>query len=310
MDSSESAQIIERAFYLYDKGGKENYRLSQLLFEQVIKKHPESGVAYAGLALIKLFSSSDAQTRSLVRQHVKKALSLAPNSAQANLAKAKLSLYWDWNMKIARRYFERSVELDPDLIPALHDLAVVAVIQGDLAAAEISIQHVLLVAPGEFQEHYHAGWFYQAANQYNLALDQCEQSLEISPTHEYSILCAGRSALELELTQTASYYFSKYMKLAKVSPQKIEKIKSAIEKGDITPFNQWYAEWVKEFYNDPFALSLAYAELGDIELALNSLQSAITDKHFMVPTAWAFNEFSSVRKHPRFTEMMISVKRF
>ena len=77
---------------------------------------------------------------------------------------------------------------------ALHDLAVVDVINGDLESAQRHIERILQLDPGRFQERYHAGWFYQVAERYELALKQCIESLEIQPQHHFSLLCAGRAA--------------------------------------------------------------------------------------------------------------------
>ncbi len=307
--SSEAEQAITRGFYLFDQGGQQNYQRAQRLFEKAISLEPQLADAHAGVALIRLFQVADVDGRNAVKTQVAKAMELDPESAQANLAKAKVSLYYDWDIVTARRYFSKASQLAPALIPALHDLAVVATIQGDYAVAEASIEKALDIDPGRFQEHYHAGWFYQVAGKYDMALRQCVQSLEIEPDYHFSLLCAGRSALKLELTQTAKHYLKEFMGLFEAPSATIENVMTEIEKGNPSVFNQWYIDLLIENQSDPFKLALAYGEIGQPEKALDALENAIEQKNPMVPTAWAFDELKMLRDNERFIELMTVVNR-
>jgi DNA-binding winged helix-turn-helix (wHTH) protein/tetratricopeptide (TPR) repeat protein len=307
--SSEAEQAITRGFYLLDQGGHENYQRAQRLFEKAISLEPQLADAHAGVALIRLFQVSDIEGRNAVKSQVTKAMRLNPDSAQANLAQAKISLYYDWDIVAARKYFSRASELAPNSIPALHDLAVVATIQGDFDVAEASIEKALDIDPGRFQEHYHAGWFYQVAGKYDMALRQCVQSLEIEPDYHFSLLCAGRSALKLELTQTAKHYLNEFMLLFDIPVATVERVLAEVEKGNPDAFNQWYIDLLIDYQSDPFKLALAYGEIGESEKALNALQNAIEQKNPMVPTAWAFDELKLLRDNERFVEMMAVVNR-
>ena len=165
------------------------------------------------------------------------------------------------------------------------------------------------IDPGRFQEHYHAGWFYQVAGKYDMALRQCVQSLEIEPDYHFSLLCAGRSALKLELTQTAKHYLNEFMLLFDVPVATVEGVLAEVEKGNPDAFNQWYIDLLIDYQSDPFKLALAYGEIGESEKALNALQNAIEQKNPMVPTAWAFDELKLLRDNERFVEMMAVVNR-
>lgn len=307
--SSEAEQAITRGFYLFDQGGQENFQRAQRLFEKAISLEPQLADAHAGLALIRLFQVVDIEGRNSVKSQVARAMELNPDSAQANLAKAKVSLYYDWDIVTARKYFSKASLLAPNSIPALHDLAVVATIQGDYTVAEASIEKALDIDPGRFQEHYHAGWFYQVAGKYDMALRQCVQSLEIEPDYHFSLLCAGRSALKLELTQTAKHYLKEFMQLFDAAPATVESVLAEVEKGNQKAFNQWYIDLLIEYRSDPFKLALAYGEIGESEKALNALENAIQQKNPMVPTAWAFDELKQLRENERFVELMAVVNR-
>ncbi|MCW8997849.1 MAG: hypothetical protein OQK04_03960, partial [Kangiellaceae bacterium] len=116
----------------------------------------------------------------------------------------------------------------------------------------------------------------------------------MEPTHHFSLLCAGRSALKLNLTQTASQYLTLLMQQVGENQSAITPIKKSIEAGEIKLFNQWYIQWLTQNNNDPFQLALAYGELGETEKAIDSLSVAIKQRHVMVPTVWAFAELNNV----------------
>lgn len=306
--SPELNQTIQRAIYLYEQGGGENFKLSTNLFEKALQQEPDLAAAHAGLVLVKLFYAQNQQARQRVRHHLNKAIELGGDEFLTRLAQAKVAFYYDWDMATARAYFEQALALQNQSIPVLHDLAVVAVIQGDMQVAEESIQLALNIDPGRFQEHYHAGWFYMIAGNYERALKQCSESLEIVPDYSYSLLCAGRSAMKMNLTQTSAHYLKRFMQQAKASASEIEAITQAVELGSIQPFNLWYIQWLENEYGDPFELALAYAEAGDERKAIAALRQAVNNKHFMVPTAWAFDEFKPLRDKAEFEQLLQPVK--
>lgn len=309
LSGSETEQTIKRGFYLYEKGAEGEFNRAQQLFEKAISMEPLSADAHAGLALVKLYAVTDDSSRAIVRNHGTQAIELSANSAYANLAMAKISLYLDWDIATAQQYFNVALQKQPDSIAVLHDLAVVATIEGNFELARESIEKALDIDPGRFQEQYHAGWFYQAVQQYDIALKQCIQSLEIASTHAFSLLCAGRSAIKLGLTQTAGHYIGIFMQLAKAEPKITASISDDIEKGDSTSFNQWYLTWLQQHKADAFQLALAYGDMGDTDKALQALTKAIEQKHMMVPTAWAFDELQNTRQDPRFSQLMKVVTR-
>ncbi len=303
------SQDIKRGLYLLDQGDEQSRKLSVSIFEKSIQESPDSSQGYAGLVLANLFRSQNEQDRSRVREYLASAKQLSPNHVLTHLATAKVAFYFDWDVESAAIAFKAAAQQDPNSIMILHDLAVVAVIQGDLALAERSIEKILEIDPGRFQRHYHAGWFYQAAGKYDLALKQCSESLELAPNHGYSLLCAGRSALKLKLNQTANHYFRTFMQSVGASATDINDVSKAIERGNSDTFSLWFINWLESNGNDPFNLALAYGELGQFDAALEALQSAVANKHIMIPTALAFDELSTVRDDERFLEVMQVVNR-
>ncbi len=303
------AQDIKRGIYLIDQGGEKNRQLSQSLFERLIQEHKDLGQAYAGLVLVNLYQSQTNEQRNQVKNYLSSADKHAPNDALTLLAKAKVAFYYDWNTAKAFDLFQQADEAQPNTVMILHDLAVVAAILGKMDVAEQAIERILEVDPGRFQEHYHAGWFYQVAEKYDLALKQCSESLELVPEHAYSLMCAGRAAFKLQLLQTASHYFKQYLQLANVAEAEVKRIIDDVNNGQVQSFNDWYVNWLETHQSDAFALALAYGEQGEVNKALAALEDAVKARHFMVPTAFAFDELSDVRKDQRFNELMHLVTR-
>ena len=146
-----------------------------------------------------------------------------------------------------------------------------------------------------------------ASEKYNLALEQCLQSIEINPAHRYSHICAVESALKLGLKHTAHKHMLSYMKLVKAEKSTIELIKQQLDQNNIQSFYHWRLEYHQKHGGSHFLIAMLYAQLEDNDQALKLLEKAIQNHHVMIPTAWGFSEFRKLRQDNRFTKLMKKV---
>lgn len=302
-------QEVKRALFLMDQGGESNRQRALTILENFVKDNPAKSEGHAGLVLVRLYHAQDEAEREIVREHLRQAQQFAPNHALTQLASAKVALYYNWDVVAAASLFKAAALQAPESILILHDLAVVAVIQQDFVLAEKTIDKILEVAPGQFQQRYHAGWFYQVSGKHDLALKQCVESLELAPSHTFSLLCAGQSSLVMNLNQSAAHYFGLLLEQLGASETEIGAVSAAIQVGKSKPFNDWYISWLGEHSADPFSLALAYGQANEQKQALSSLAEAVKQRHMMVPMALAFTELSDLHNDERFQELMTPVRR-
>ena len=300
-------QDLKRAYYLLDKGDHRSIQTSIDIFKRIADVMKSSAEAYAGFAIATMLSSNAKEQQQLAIEYAQQAYNKNSQSGSSNLAMGMVEFYLHWNMPQAQSFLEQATRFDPQSIRAWHELSVIQTIRGDLTAAGKSIERALAIDPGRVQEIFHAGWFYLASEEYDKALDQCLKSIEISPSHRYSHLCVIDAALKLDLNQTAHKHMISYMELLKVTNPSVQEIKNSNDDERAQMFFKWRLKYLQEYGVNNFLLAIAHAQVGNDKQAITSLQKAIENNHMMVPTAWAFNQFGSLRKTKEFTAMMEAV---
>lgn len=121
-----STQNIE-AYELYLKGRYMLYqrgaatKKGMALIQEALKKDPQYGLAWAGLAdaysLLGYYSQMRAEEAGdRARDAAVKALALAPDLGDAHSARAMVHFLYDWDFKASERGFRRALELSPGLI--------------------------------------------------------------------------------------------------------------------------------------------------------------------------------------------------
>lgn len=140
------------------------------------------------------------------------------------------------------------------------------------------------------------------------ALFQCEQAIELNPELHSRLICAAFSASKLNLHQLANNYYSKVVNDLAKEPESTE-LKSEINTGNYTSFYQWMLTIQRGYNAGHFSLALSYASMPENNKALQELQLAADNHEAMLPTAWAFPEFSHLRETHEFINIMKVVKR-
>lgn len=300
---------LKRAQYLLNKGGYLNIQKSILIFERVTSIMKQSTDAYAGLAIANLMGSASREQRLRSIEYAQKSYNKDSNNGYSNLAMGLVAFYLHWDLPLAQKFLEQATINAPQSVLAWHELSVVQTIRENFEEAEVSIENALAIDPGRVQEKFHAGWFYLSTKKYDKALDQCLQSLEIYSAHRYSQLCSIDAAVKLGLNQTAQKHIIAYMKLLKVPTLSINQVTDQTNENQVLAFYQWRLKFLEKNNADNFQKALAYAQLGNNKQALTSLQGAIQNHNMMVPTAWAFSQFDTMRKTNEFITLMMPVKR-
>jgi len=141
-----------RSFYY--RYGRHDIEFALQLFSRATELDTGYALAYAGLAdcwsFIYLYSERKESVRQQAEAASRRAIELAPDSAQAQASYA-VALSIGGKSEEAERSFETAVELDPDLFEAWYFYARHAFVHGDLKKAARLYGEAIRVRPDDYQ---------------------------------------------------------------------------------------------------------------------------------------------------------------
>jgi serine/threonine protein kinase/Tfp pilus assembly protein PilF len=141
-----------RSFYF--QYGKHDIEFALQLFSRATELDPGYALAHAGLAdcwsYIYLYSDRREPVRQQAESASRRAIELAPDSAQAQASHA-LAMSIGGHREEANRGFEAAIRLDPELFEAWYFYARHAFVNGDLDKAVRFFEEAIRVRPDDFQ---------------------------------------------------------------------------------------------------------------------------------------------------------------
>ena len=179
------------AYYLYLKGRHlarqrsiEDIRRSIQCFEKAIQMDESYALAYAGIAdchhLLVLWNAlAPKAAYPLARRAAMKALQIDKTLSEARSSLAFVEFH-DWHFAIAEREFKWALELDPNNVTALRWYSAFLSALGNFEEAFKTCTNALKMDPLSPQGRTQLARYYYYANQYERALQECGEVLELN----------------------------------------------------------------------------------------------------------------------------------
>jgi TolB-like protein/Tfp pilus assembly protein PilF len=188
-----SHEAYLKGLYHWNKGTEEHYRDARNYFKEAIALDPNYAPAYAGLA--DYFWATDKLPPSLAmpsaRESVLKALALDDGLADAHKTLAVIKFYGDWDWVAAEKEFKRALALNPSYPEGHRMYSVYLSALGRHEDAFGEIQTAQRLDPLSLTTSVTAGWISYYARQYDRALQQCRDVLELDPNWNPAHECLG-----------------------------------------------------------------------------------------------------------------------
>lgn len=292
VDCTSRAPSDMRAYEFYLRGrqiqwlkSSENWVNAPQMFRRAIEFDPKYAQAHAGLAdslaqllIWRVLQPEDVLAEALAA--AKRALELAPDLAEAHVAHANtLSLAGDDEGAIAA--FERAIELDPELYEAHYYYARHCFAQGRFALAVDEFEAAHRTRPDEFQA------LALAVNAATTLADhrRVEELLPLA-------LQAALAAIELDASNARARYLAAGLQ---------------IRVGDAAGARPNLEEALRlqpDDFGVLYNVACNYAELGDVDRALDTLDHAIATG--AGSRSWIEHDpdFAKIRELPRFKQIM------
>ena len=208
-------------------------------FEVAIKEAPSDPLGYAGLGnCYALFGwagdifvgdLSAAEMMPKARDAASQALRLDENLAEAHTTLACFEMILNWNWAGAEREFKRAIELNPSYTPAhvyyAHYLAAMG--RSDESVAEA--KRALTLDPfSEFTMDF-SQWAFYMDHHYDLALEQSQQTFELTPEMPWSTYDFGQIYDATGRHKEAIEEFIKAQEIFGLSPGRLAELRTAYQ---------------------------------------------------------------------------------
>jgi Tfp pilus assembly protein PilF len=308
-----------RGRYLWSVETGSSLEESAAQFQRAIDLDPDYAAAYAGLAdTYNVLGGYGFVPAAAVfpnaEQAARKALSLAPNLADAYNSLAFASFYYDWNWDVAESQFRKALELNPNnqLAHEFYSSFLHAMGRLDEADAENRIAREL--DPLSAWMYDDAGWILLSRQKPFDAIPEFERAIALNPKFP-----AGHLSLALALARTAQFDLARAAHLQKArelggDPTRVLEIQGSIQAlaGDL-PAAQATAHQLESGNIhgrvSPYSIALIYyTAMGKKDKALDWLDTCYQEKDTWIVWTSTLVEWAPLRTEPRFLDLMQRLK--
>jgi DNA-binding winged helix-turn-helix (wHTH) protein/Flp pilus assembly protein TadD len=313
---SDADRLYLRGRYLWHKSTAESVRKAVDYFEQALEKDPEYVLAYAGIAdawvLLGTFghqSVSALEAMPRAEAAAKQALALDDNLAEAHsaLASVKALFYWDWPG--AEREFKFAVERSPDpMVRAWYALCLAA--RGEAERARDEIEKALEVDPISPVLNAISGRIYYLARDYDAAVEQCRQSIELEEHFYLSHLFLGHALRIRGERAEALIAFEAAARLIGNHPTVLAELgHTYATAGELGKASELLDELLKlrssgGAYVSPYLVAHVFIGMGDEEMSLSWLEQTYTDRGAYLIFLTSDPLYDGLRGNPRFEDLI------
>src|SRR5258708_25816717 len=181
--------------YHWNKGSVEETRKAREYFEQAVLEDQQYGAKYAVLESYYSVSTYLAAKVGIpkAKEYALMAVKLDDTLAQAHTALAGIRFYGDWDWPGAENEFKRALGLNPSDAEThrIYSSYLLGLARFDEALLEV--RRAQQLDPLSLYTSVNAGWTFYFVRQYDRAIEQCQQALELDANSDRAHACLGQS---------------------------------------------------------------------------------------------------------------------
>ena len=300
-----------KGLYYWNKRSDENLTRAIGYFERATQLDPNYALAYAGLsdcyAIIsaEIFGTMPAsEAAPKARAAAVRALELDPTlaEAQTSLATEKFNYEWDWSG--AAQGFERAIGLNPSYATAYQRYSLYLIAIGRAQDSFAQIQKARALDPLSLSINFSLGWRLYMARQYDAAITQLKDTLEMDPSYELPHLVAGQAYEQKGNYALAIPELRKAVELSRGTPLMVSALAHAYARsGNRAEAEKLLAQLQAKSMNhyvSPYYFAIVCVGLGRTEEALDWLEKAFGDRSNGLVFLKVEPELDDLRSNSRF----------
>jgi TolB-like protein len=299
--------IYLRGLFFSDKPTEEALRRSLELFERALKKDPQLGRAWTGIAKAWLWLAdayeSPRDAYSKVRDAASNALKIDNEDAEAHVYLGEAKRILDWDMDGAAREFCRAVQLDPKSTPSNYFSAAFWAALGERDEALTYLQRTSRIDPASLWVNNFACELYRYFGLYEEAIAAGERALQLDPAFVYGepLLAAlyremGRFDEAIALYKKAEALSGRPAFGLAITYARMNRRNDAVRALDAATANRRYTP------RD--AIAHVHVALGQHDDAIRELERAADERSSSLHLLGIAPEFASLRGDQRFRAIL------
>jgi TolB-like protein/DNA-binding winged helix-turn-helix (wHTH) protein/Tfp pilus assembly protein PilF len=275
--------------YYWNKRSDENLTRAIGYLEEATHQAPQYSLAYAGLAdcyaiiSAEIFGTmSPAVAAPKAKAAALQALGIDPTLAEAetSLATVKFNYDWDWNG--AAEGFASAIQHNPSYATAYQRYSLYLIAMGRPEDSFAQINKARELDPLSISINFSLGWRFYMARQYDRAIQQLRNTLEMDSSYELPHLVLGLSYMQKGDFAQAIPELRKAADLAHGTPLMVSALANAYARmGNKLEAEKLLANLViqsKKSYVSPYYFAVVHAGLGEQEKAISDLEKAYSDR--------------------------------
>ncbi len=270
-------------------GGGDAIDKTAASYREAIERDPSFALAYSALAelhVVLAIGFATQPSRELMpeaKQAAEKALSLNPDLAEAQLARALVAMYYEWDYPAAKAGINRAVAINPSFVDAhFWEEFYYTYVERDIERAVAANQRAQALDPLDLNVSSRLAQVLLLFDRFEEAIDRLESILRIDPDHMVSYLELadayrrnGEESKAMAAAQRAMDLSGRTAAAVGVSVT-VFAFSGEIEKA--RALQEELTERARHDYVFPFWLAVAHAALGEMDQAFEYITEAQRDR--------------------------------
>jgi TolB-like protein/Tfp pilus assembly protein PilF len=297
--------------YYWNKRSDENLIKAIGYFEQATRQDPHYALAYAGLSDCYAIISAEifgtmpaAEAAPKARAAALRALEIDPTLAEAETSLATVKFNYDWDWSGAAEGFGKSLQHNPSYATAYQRYSLYLMAMGTSEDSFEQINKARSLDPLSIPINFSLGWRLYMARQYDRAIQQLRNTLEMDPSYELPHLVLGLSYSQKGDFGLAIPELRKAVDLSHGTPLMVSALANVYARsGNKADAEKLLADLVSESkkqYVSPYYFAVIYVGLGEREKAMDWLEKAYADRSNGLVFLKVEPELDDLRSNPRF----------
>ncbi|GAC1701789.1 MAG: hypothetical protein NVS9B4_05760 [Candidatus Acidiferrum sp.] len=315
--SAESYEDYLKGRYYWNKRSEDGLNKAIEYFQRSTREDSHNALAFAGLAdcysiigsaIVGTVPAYDVAPKA--RAAALKALELDDSLAEAQTSLATVRFNYDWDWAGAARGFQRSIELNPSYATAYQRYSLYLIAMGRTEESLTQMNRARDFDPLSISMNFSLGWRLYMARQYDRAIEQLHNTLDMDPNFALARLVLGQAYEQKGYYQQATVELQKAVSISHDSAPMLGSLGHALGvAGNKTEAEKVLGQLLaldqsKKQYVSPFYISLVYVGLHENEKAMDWLEKAYEDRSNAIIFLKVDPDFDGLRSNPRFDALL------